>query len=56
MFSKNALGLGISSAGLINVETERDASYQHTEYVVSLKCGVIEVQDSFGVYMLTDVS
>ena len=56
MFSKNALGLGISSAGLINVETERDASYQHTEYVTSLKCGVIEVQDSFGVYMLTDVS
>ena len=56
MFSQNALGLGISSAGLVNVETERDASYQHTEYVVSLKCGVIEVQDSFGVYMLTDVS
>ena len=56
MFSKNALGLGISSAGLIEVETQRDASYQHTEYVVSLKCGVIEVQDTFGVYMLTDVS
>ena len=56
MFSKNALGLGISSAGLINVETERDASYQHTEYIVSLKCGVIEVQDSFGVYMTSDVS
>ena len=56
MFSKNALGLGISSAGLINVETQRDASYQHTEYVVSLKCGVIEIQDTFGVYMLTDVS
>ena len=56
MLSKNALGLGISSAGLINVETERAASYQHTEYVVSLKCGVIEVQDSFGVYMITDVS
>ena len=56
MFSKNAIGLGISSAGLINVETERDASYQHTEYIVSLKCGVIEVQDSFGVYMTSDVS
>jgi len=56
MFSKNSLGLGISSAGLIEVETQRDASYQHTEYVVSLKCGVIEVQDTFGVYMLTDVS
>ena len=56
MFSKNALGLGISSAGLMNVETQRDASYQHTEYVVSLKCGVIEIQDSFGVYMTSDVS
>jgi hypothetical protein len=56
MFSEKAIGLGISSAGLINVETQRDASFQHTEYVVSLKCGVIEVQDTFGVYMLTDVS
>ena len=56
MFSKNALGLGISSAGLLNVEEQRDASYQHTEYVASLKCGVIEIQDSFGVYMSSDVS
>jgi hypothetical protein len=56
MFSKNAIGLGISSAGLLNVEQQRDASYQHTEYVASLKCGVIEVQDTFGVYMLSDVS
>ena len=56
MFSQKALGLGISSAGLINVETQRDASYQSTEYVCSLKCGVIEVMDTFGVYMLSDVS
>jgi hypothetical protein len=56
MFSKNALGLGISSAGLLGVEQQRDASYQHTEYIASLKCGVIEIQDSFGVYMLSDVS
>ena len=56
MFSQKALGLGVSSAGLINVETQRDASYQSTEYVCSLKCGVIEVMDTFGVYMLTDVS
>ena len=47
MFSQKALGLGVSSAGLINVETQRDASYQSTEYVCSLKCGV---------YMLSDVS
>jgi len=56
MFSQKALGLGVSSAGLINVETQRDASYQSTEYVCSLKCGVVEVMDTFGVYMLTDVS
>ena len=56
MFSKKALGLGVSSAGLINVETQRDASYQSTEYVCSLKCGVIEVMDTFGVYMTSDVS
>tara|TARA_Y100001938_G_scaffold138767_1_gene204725 strand:- start:2377 stop:3246 length:870 start_codon:yes stop_codon:yes gene_type:complete len=56
MFSQKALGLGVSSAGLINVETQRDASYQSTEFVCSLKCGVIEVMDTFGVYMLTDVS
>ena len=56
MFSQKALGLGVSSAGLINVETQRDASYQSTEYVCSLKCGVIEVMDTFGVYMLSDVS
>ena len=56
MFSQKALGLGVSSAGLINVETQRAASYQSTEYVCSLKCGVIEVMDTFGVYMLTDVS
>ena len=56
MFSKNALGLVISSAGLLNVEEQRDASYQHTEYVASLNCGVIEIQDSFGVYISSDVS
>ena len=56
MFSQKALGLGVSSAGLINVETQRDASYQSTEYVCSLKCGVIEVMDTFGVYMSSDVS
>ena len=56
MFSSKALGLGVSSAGLINIETQRDISYQSVEYVASLKCGVIDVMDTFGVYMLTDVS
>ena len=56
MFSQKALGLGISSAGLLTIETQRDASAQATEYVAAMKCGVIEVMDTFGVYMLTDVS
>ena len=56
MFSSKALGLGVSSAGLINIETQRDISYQSVEYVASMKCDVIEVMDTFGVYMLTDVS
>ena len=56
MFSQKALGLGISSAGLLNIETQRDASAQATEYVASMKCGVIEVMDTFGVYISSDVS
>ena len=56
MFSQKALGLGISSAGLLNIETERNASAQATEYVASMKCGVIEVMDTFGVYISSDVS
>ncbi len=56
MFSQKALGLGISSAGLINLETERNASAQATEYVAAMKCGVIEVMDTFGVYISSDVS
>ena len=53
MFSRDALGRGISSSGLIEAETQRDASYQHTESVVSLQCGAIEVQATFGVSIVT---
>lgn len=56
MFSKDAIGLGISSLGLINIETQRDASFRHTEYVASVSCAAVEVMDTFGVYMLSDVS
>lgn len=56
MFSEKAIGLGISSLGLIGLETQRDASYRHTEYVATVSCGVTEVMDKFGVYMLTDLS
>jgi len=56
MFSEKALGLGVSSLGLINIETQRDASYRHTEYVATVSCAAVEVMDTFGVYMLSDVS
>ncbi len=56
MFSQKAIGLGVSSSGLINIETQRDASKQATEYVAAMKCGVIEVMGTFGVYMSSDVA
>lgn len=56
MFSQKAIGLGVSSLGLINIETQRDASYRHTEYVASVSCAAVEVMDTFGVYMLSDLS
>ena len=56
MFSKKAIGLGVSSLGLINIETQRDASYRHTEYVATVSCAAVEVMDTFGVYMITDLS
>ena len=56
MFSEKALGFGISSLGLINIETQRDASYRHTEYVATVSAAAVEVMDLFGVYMLTDLA
>ena len=56
MFSQKAIGLGVSSLGLINIETQRDASYRHTEYVATVSCAAVEVMDTFGVYMITDLS
>ena len=56
MFSQKALGLGVSSAGLINVETQRDASFRTTEYNATGFWGEVEIHDGFGVYILSDVS
>ena len=56
MFSEKAIGLGISSLGLIGLETQRDASYRHTEYVATVSATAVEVMDKNGVYMLTDLS
>ena len=56
MFSEKAIGLGISSLGLIGLETQRDASYRHTEYIATVSAAAVEVVDKFGVYMLTDLA
>lgn len=55
-FSKGAIGLGIGPEGLMKIETERNASFRSTEYVAVGYWAEMEVKDSFGVYILTDVS
>ena len=48
--------MGFGSDGPISVEEQRDASARSTEYVGVLNAAAIEIKDTFGVYMLTDVS
>lgn len=55
-FSKGALGLAIGPEGLMRLETERNASFRTTEYVVTGFWGEVEIKDAFGVYILSDVS
>ena len=56
VFSKGAMGMGFGSGGPITVEEQRDASARSTEYVGVLNAAAIEIKDTFGVYMLVDVS
>ena len=56
VFSKGAMGMGFGSGGPITVEEQRDASARATEYVGVLNAAAIEIKDTFGVYMLVDVS
>ena len=55
-FSKGAIGCAIGPEGLIRMETERNASFRTTEYVAVGFWGETEIKDTFGVYILTDVS
>jgi len=55
-FSKGAIGLGVGSKGLFRIETDRDISARVTEYVAVGFWGEIEIKDSYGVYILSDVS
>ena len=54
--SKGAMVMGFGSVGPITVEEQRDASARSTEYVGVLNAAAIEIKDTFGVYMLVDVS
>ena len=56
MFSRGALGIGFGSDGPVKVAQQRDESARLTEFIGVMVAGVIEVKDSFGVYILSDVS
>ena len=55
-FSRGAIGLAVGVNGLFRIETERTASFRSTEYVAVGFWGEIEIKDTFGVYILSDVS
>ena len=55
-FSKGAIGLAVGPEGLFRIETERNASFRTTEYVATGFWGEVEIKDTFGVYILSDVS
>ena len=54
--SKGALGLGVGAEGLFRVALERDEMLRAVNYVATGFWGEIEVKDTFGVYVLSDVS
>jgi len=55
-FSRNAFGLATPSKGLMNIETQRDASKRMTEYVGVGTWGEVIIKELFGVSMTSDVS
>ena len=55
-FSKGAVGLGVGAEGLFRVRTQREESERMTKYVCTGFWGQVEVKDTYGVYILSDVS
>ena len=53
--SKGGLGLGVGAEGLFRIANERDEMLRAVNYVATGFWGEIEVKDTFGVYVLTDV-
>ena len=54
--SKGGIGLGVGAEGLFRIASERDEMLRAVNYVATGFWGEIEVKDTFGVYVLTDVS
>ena len=54
--SKGALGIGVGAEGLFRIAQERDEMLRAVNYVATGFWGEVEVKDTFGVYILTDVS
>ena len=54
--SKGGIGIGVGDEGLFRIATERDEMLRAVNYVATGFWGEIEVKDTFGVYILTDVS
>jgi hypothetical protein len=54
--SKGAVGLGVGAEGLFRIASERDEMLRATNLVATGFWGEIEIKDTFGVYILTDVS
>ena len=55
-FSKGAIGLGVGPEGLFRIRTERNEAARYTAYVAVGFWGEVEVKDTYGVYILSDVS
>ena len=54
--SKGAIGLGVGAEGLFRIASERDEMLRATNLVATGFWGEVEIKDTFGVYILTDVS
>jgi len=54
--SKGALGLGVGAEGLFRIRTERNEAARYTAYVAVGFWGEVEIKDTYGVYILSDVS
>lgn len=55
-FSSGAIGLGVGAEGLFRIREQREESERMTKYVAVGFWGEVEIKDTYGVYVLTDVS